>query len=356
MEQAIMLVMALGALIGGLDRLFGNRLGLGSRFEEGFRLLGPIALGQAGIICLAPVLSDLLSPAVSTVYHAIGQDPGMFGSILAIDMGGFQMAELLADDPLIGQFAGIVAASMLGCTVTFTIPVGMGLLPVDRQDAFARGMLYGLIAMPFALVLGALMMGVSLPAALWCCLPVLLLSALMGVGIIRFPKGTLRCFRIFSKGVTLLITLGLTIGAVQYMTGWTILPGLAPLTDAMAVVSSIGIVLLGALPIAELLQRALKRPLAHLAPRLHLSENAVVNLLICYVSVTPALASLAAMDDGDVTVNAAFSVCAASCLSAHLGFALATAPTAAAAMLVSKLAGGLLGALLALLLRRRASA
>ncbi|MGN1021078.1 MAG: ethanolamine utilization protein EutH, partial [Aristaeellaceae bacterium] len=87
MEQIIMIIMAVGAALGGVDRILGNRMGLGDKFEEGFRLLGPVALAQAGIICIAPVLAEVLGPAVKTVYHALGQDPAMFGSILAIDMG-----------------------------------------------------------------------------------------------------------------------------------------------------------------------------------------------------------------------------------------------------------------------------
>lgn len=353
MNQVIMYIMAAGALIGGLDRIFGNRLGLGRRFEEGFNLLGPIALGQAGIICLAPVLSNMLGPVVSRAYHALGQDPGMFGSIFAIDMGGFQMSALLADDPLIGSFAGIVVASMLGCTITFTMPVGMGLLPAEKQDAFARGTMYGLIAMPVAMILGALICGISFGAALWCCLPVIVLAVVLSVGILRFPRGTLRCFRVFSRGISGLITLGLTVGAVQYMTGWELLPGLAPLTEAMGVVSSIGIVLLGALPVAELLQRLLRRPMMKLAPRMGLSESGAVNMLICAVSVTPALASLRDLDDTGITVNSAFAVCAASCLSAHLGFVVAMAPAMTTAMIAAKVVGGMLGAALALLMARR---
>ena len=38
------------ALGGGADRLLGNRFGLGEKFEEGFRLMGPIALSMVGII------------------------------------------------------------------------------------------------------------------------------------------------------------------------------------------------------------------------------------------------------------------------------------------------------------------
>ena len=60
MNQIIMWIMAVGAVLGGLDRIAGNRFGLGKRFEEGFNLLGPTALSMAGIICLTPFLSRFL--------------------------------------------------------------------------------------------------------------------------------------------------------------------------------------------------------------------------------------------------------------------------------------------------------
>ena len=55
MNTTIMWIMAAGAATGGLDRICGNRLGLGKRFEEGFMLLGATALSMAGIICLTPL-------------------------------------------------------------------------------------------------------------------------------------------------------------------------------------------------------------------------------------------------------------------------------------------------------------
>jgi len=352
MEDILMIIMAAGAILGGLDRLFGNRFGLGGKFEEGFHLLGPVALAQAGIICAAPLLSQILGPAVSAAYHALGQDPGMFGSILALDMGGYQMAALLADDPQVGRFAGIVVASMLGCTVSFTIPVGMAFLPKERQDDFARGILYGLIALPVALVIGAVLCGMDWLAALWLCLPVVALAVLLGVGLMKFPTAMVRGFRVFAGMIKAITTIGLTIGAVQYMTGWTILPTLAPLKEAMEVVASIGIVLLGALPMAEIMQRLLKQPMARLGRLLHIGEKGAVNLLICFVSSTPALAAMKDMEARDVMVNAAFAVSAASCLSAHLGFVLAVEPTLTMPMVVSKLLGGVLGAGLAVWLGR----
>lgn len=50
MDKIMMWVMAICALIGGVDQLAGNKFGLGRRFEDGFQLLGPTALSMAGLI------------------------------------------------------------------------------------------------------------------------------------------------------------------------------------------------------------------------------------------------------------------------------------------------------------------
>ena len=55
-NQVLMAVMAAGAVLGGADRLLGNKFGLGEQFERGFMLLGPLALSMAGMVCLALLL------------------------------------------------------------------------------------------------------------------------------------------------------------------------------------------------------------------------------------------------------------------------------------------------------------
>lgn len=139
MNQILMAIMAAGVVLGGMDRLLGNRFGYGEKFEEGFRLLGPTALSMAGMICLAPVLANVLGKAIIPFYQAIGVDPSMFGSVLAIDMGGYQLAKELAIDSSIGSYAGIVVSAIFGCTLVFTIPVGMGMIKEEDQTLFAKG-------------------------------------------------------------------------------------------------------------------------------------------------------------------------------------------------------------------------
>ena len=122
MSEVLLLIMALFALIGGADRILGNRMGLGERFEEGITAMGGLALAMLGIICLAPVLANLLRPVVVPVFRLLGADPAMFaGSLLACDMGGGALALELADDPQAGLFGGVLCGSMLGATIVFTI-------------------------------------------------------------------------------------------------------------------------------------------------------------------------------------------------------------------------------------------
>ena len=58
-DQMILWVMAVGVLIGAGDKITGNHLGLGEKFDEGFQAMGSLALGMVGIVCLAPVISKL---------------------------------------------------------------------------------------------------------------------------------------------------------------------------------------------------------------------------------------------------------------------------------------------------------
>ena len=96
-NEIIVYLMVLFMALGALDRIFGNRFGLGEKFEEGIQAMGSLALAMIGIICLAPVLASLLRPVVVPLYQALGADPAMFaGTILANDMGGAPLAQELA--------------------------------------------------------------------------------------------------------------------------------------------------------------------------------------------------------------------------------------------------------------------
>lgn len=353
MNQALMAVMAAGAVLGGLDRIFGNRLGLGEQFEKGFALLGPMALSMAGMICLVPVAADILGRAIVPFYRMIGVDPAMFGALLAIDMGGYHLAKELAADPLVGSYAGLVASSIFGCTLVFTIPVGMGMIPASDRPLFARGIMLGLAAMPVGLITGGLLCGLPLSACLHQNLPVFALALLLLLGLWKIPGGMVKGFCLFADGIKTVITAGLVLAAVEQLTGWNPLPGMEPIGDAMAVVSSIGVVMLGSLPMAELLRRVLERPFVLLGGRLGIKPQSLTGMLVSLATPLPTLAMYPDMDGQGKVAAGAFLVSGTSLLAAHMGFVASTEPEMLVPLTAAKLSGAFAAAALSFCLQTR---
>ena len=93
-HEILIVIFAIFAVIGAVDRIIGNRFGLGKEFEEGILAMGSLAMAMIGIITLAPVLANLLKPVIVPIFGFLGADPAMFaGTILACDMGGGALAE-----------------------------------------------------------------------------------------------------------------------------------------------------------------------------------------------------------------------------------------------------------------------
>lgn len=351
-NQIIMYMMCFGVLLGGVDRILGNRFGFGIKFENGFRMLGPVGLSMAGIICLAPLLSSSLGSIVTPLCNVLHIDPSIFGSILAIDMGGYLMAMDLAADPTIGRFSGIVVAAIFGCTVVYTIPVGLGFLSEEDRPLFTKGILLGFCAMPFGIIAGGLMMGLGIGAILWNCMPVLLISLLLAIGVIKKPDTMMKGFQGFARLMQIIATFGLTAAAITHLSGIPLIPSMTALQTAMQTVSAICIVMLGSMPLAELIQRIMKKPFAWISRHTGLNGASTTGLLLGLVSATPALAMIPDMDKrGKVVISS----CLVSCvcvLGAHVAFAMNTEPDMVPAMLVAKITGGAVAGAISLYVTR----
>ena len=350
-NRIIMWIMACGAVLGGFDRILGNRFGYGDKFEKGFQMLGNVGLSMAGIICLAPALGKGIRFLVGPVCNALKMDPSVFGSLLAIDMGGYSLAVDLAKDPQLGLYAGIIISSMFGATLVFHIPVGVGFLG-ERDESFMKGILLGLATMPGALLVGGLAMGLELGRILWNSLPVFLLSAALAVGILKAPGAMMRGFKAFARVIRAVATLGLTAAAVTHMTGFVLLDTMPPLQEAMKVAVSIGIVMLGGMPLAELLRRLLKVPFRWIGDRTGIDGVGTSAVLVALVSATPALAMLPQMNRRSRVVVAAFLVNGVCIIGSHFAFCQSVAPESVGALLAAKLGGGILAVTVALVCTR----
>ena len=353
MSEVLLLVMALFALVGALDRIFGNRMGLGERFEEGITTMGSLALAMLGIICLAPVLANLLRPVVVPVFRLLGADPAMFaGSLLACDMGGGPLALELADDPQAGLFGGVLCGSMLGATVVFTIPVAMGILEEKDRPFLAKGILAGIVTIPLGLLVGGLVAGMPILQVLKNLIPIVLFAGVIAIGLWRWEDAMIRIFGIFGKGIIALITVGLGLGIFQGITGIALLPGLAPIEEGFLTVGAIAIVLAGAFPLVAVLTRLLRKPLLKLGITLGINETAAAGLLASLANSIASFTLVKDMDDRGKVVNVAFAVSAAFVFGDHMGFTAGFAPQWLVPMIIGKLVGGISAVAVALWLTK----
>lgn len=352
-HEILIAVMAAFALIGGVDRILGNKLGLGKNFEEGILAMGSLAMAMLGIISLAPVLAAVLRPVVVPVYRFLGADPAMFaGTILACDMGGAALAAEMSGDPQAALLGGVITGSMLGATIVFTIPVAMGILSEEDRPAMAKGILAGLVTIPVGILVGGVVAGFPLGMILGNLIPVVVIGLLIALGLWKAEDAMIRGFGWFGKGITAIITAGLAAAIVEELTGFVLIPGLAPLEEGFQTVGAIAIVLAGAFPLVAVLTRLLRKPLMKLGGLLGINDTAAAGLVATLANSIATFGLVRDMDPRGKVVNIAFAVSAAFVFGDHLGFTAGFAPEMLPAMILGKLAGGVSAVAVALLMTR----
>ena len=352
--EIIIWIMAVFALMGAADRLLGNRLGLGKRFEEGILAMGSLAMAMIGVIALSPVLAALLKPVVVPVFSMLGADPAMFaGTLLACDMGGGSLAMELTDNPEAAMLGGVLTGSMLGATVVFTIPVALGILQPEDRPALAKGVLCGIVTIPVGIFAGGLAAGFPVGMVARNLVPILLIAALIALGLWRAEKAMIRGFTVFGKIVTAMITVGLAAAIVESLTGFALIPGLAPITEGFETVGAIAIVLAGAFPLVFAVTKVLEKPLMKLGKRLAINDTAAAGLIASLANSIATFGMVKDMDRRGKVINIAFAVSAAFVLGDHLGFTAGFAPQMLLPVIVGKLTGGISAVVVALFLTKK---
>jgi ethanolamine transporter len=353
-NEIIVYLMVIFMALGAIDRIIGNKFGLGQEFESGILALGSLALAMVGIISLAPVLANILRPVLVPVYRLFGADPAMFaGSILANDMGGAPLAMELAETREAGLFGGLIVGAMLGPTLVFSIPVALGILQPEDRPFLARGVLAGLITIPIGSLVGGLVAGFSLRMILVNLIPIAIFAALIILGLIFAENAMIKGFTIFGKGIVIVITIGLAAAIIEALTGFVVIPGMAPISDGMEIVADIAIVLAGAFPLVYVITKVFRKPLMKLGHLLGMNDVSAAGLVASLANSIPMFGLMKDMDNRGKIINVAFAVSAAFVFGDHLGFTAGFAPEMLTAVICGKLVGGITAIAVAMLLTRK---
>ena len=353
-HEILIAIMALFAVFGAIDRIFGNRWGLGKEFEEGILAMGSLALAMVGIVSLAPVLASLLKPVVVPIYGWLGADPAMFaGTILACDMGGGALATQMTDDLQAAMLGGVLTGSMLGATIVFTIPVAMGILRESDRPAMAKGILCGIVTIPVGVFVGGVVAGFPTGMIARNLIPIILIAVLIALGLWRAERAMVKGFEIFGKFVVIVVTIGLASAIVEALTGYAIIPGMAPISEGFETVGTIAIVLAGAFPLVFVVTKLLRKPLMAVGRKLGINDAAAAGLIASLANSIATFGMVKDMNERGKVINIAFAVSAAFVFGDHLGFTAGFAPEMMGAMIAGKLVGGISAVGVAMWLTRK---
>ena len=366
-NSVIMMIMMIFMLVGAIDKIMGNKFGYGEEFENGFNAIGPLALSMAGVVAAAPVLAKLLGPILTPIYTAIGADPSMFATtILACDMGGYPLAMELAEDPAIGNFAGLILGTMMGPTIVFTIPVALGIISKEDRSYLGAGVLAGLITVPIGCIVGGLVMNmtpykVGIDTILINLIPVIIIAGLIVVGLWFAPAAMIKGFNVFGTGVTIVITAFTAIAVFQEITGImfplfdvmsTVDPdlGYTPLDSGLLTCGQIGIVLIGAFPMVKWITKTFGGALGKIGGALGMDEKGSAGLVATLANNIAMFNIMGEMNPKGKLLNVAFAVSAAFVFGDHLGFTAGNEPEMIFPVILGKLVAGITAVILAYIL------
>ena len=349
--NGISLAIFIFSMLGAVDYIIGNKIGMGKEFQRAFAMFGPMALTMLGMLVIVPAIGVWLTPVLEAFYAAFRIDPSVIpASLFANDMGGLALAQAVARSESVGNFSAFIVSSMMGAVVSYTIPVSLSLVKQEQHKDLFYGLLCGIATIPVGCFVGGLLCGLPVGVTFLTLLPLIILSALVAVALVLIPAACIRFFSAFGFFVKLLGIIGLVCAVFTYLTKIEISPYFDSLKNAAFVCVSASVTLSGTLPMMFLVGKLLRRPLNALGAKLNINAIATLMLLGTLVSNTPTLGMMEQMDKKGVVLNAAFAVSAAFMFGAHLALTMAIDSKYVLPMIISKFISGLCALVLALIL------
>lgn len=334
----LMFIFAVFAIIGAVDRIIGNRFGIGQEFEKGIMATGSLALSMVGMICIAPAFTKILIPVITPVANFFHFDPSVIiGCVLANDLGGASLAKDIAAESIYGGFNGLIVASMLGATISFTIPVALRSIKKELHKEVLLGILCGIATIPVGCIISGLIIGLDFLGIMLNLAPVIVIAVITCIGILKAPNVTVKIFKVLGHLIVCLVTVGLAGGIFKSLTGKTIIPGMADILEGFEIVANIGIILAGVFPLIFVVSKILRKVFAKFGKILKINDISVMGFISSLANSIPTFEMAEKMDKKGIVMNMAFVVSGSFVFGDHLAFTMAFDKKFVGAMIAGKL-------------------
>lgn len=293
-------------------------------------------------------------------------------TFIAVDMGGYQLADALAQTRE-SWIMAMMTGYMAGATIVFTVPVALKMLEKRDRKYLALGVMSGLLAIPIGVFVASAVIAVSHPvirevvstnadatyqlALTWAqigvnLVPLIIICVALALGLKFKPDAMIKGFIVFGRVMEGALKIVFVLVVVEYFTGlFTMVfgsfgfdPIIADEDDmfrALETAGAIGMMLCGAFPMVYLIRKYLAKPLAKIGGAVGLSSDATAGLLAGSANVLALLSMVKYLKARDKVICMAFAVCCAFLFGDHLSFTANFQPSLIVPVLLGKLAAGI---------------
>lgn len=380
-DLVIYIIMAC-AVIGCFYSIKDSEYELGKQFTAGIESIGGLFIPIAGIMAALPILNVFISKFIAPLFTVFGADAAMAAtSLLAVDMGGYQLAAALAQTHE-AWIISMTVGYMAGATIVFSIPIATKIIDEKYHRQLSIGTMIGFITIPLGVLVTNILIMIFNPMIrtvvssdpnapqvllnmtfvilMKNLLPLIIICLLMAIGLWKKSELMIKGFQYFSKFIEIFTKVILTISILEHFTHifsnlfgtYPLDPIIADSVDierALEVAGYIGLMLSGALPMVYLIETKLKKPIENLSDKLNISRKIATGILASSANVIAAFTMIDdTMDDREIIAITAFSVCGAFVIGDHLAFTANFQPQLILPLMIGKLTAGLLAVWIAL--------
>lgn len=334
-ERILLIIFAVTFAVGMADYIMGGKYGLGRKLAEGLQTFAPLFFTMAGFLVITPLLAGAIAPWAGRIFSFSGADPGMIsGFIIACDNGAYPLARQISQSAEGAGFGGILVGSVIGVNV-ICMPLFMQLVKKEDRPYCFKGLMYGIITVPAGVFAGSLCAGYSMDFICRQMPPLLLISAIAAFLLWRVPEQLVKALTFFARFMEIIALSGAAAAVFAELSGIKI-KGLLPLSDALAVIGSIVVLLAGVYVFMELFSRIFRKLLAAAGRKLQVNETSVMGFLTTLANSIPTLSMLKDMDPRGKLLNCVFMSSGAFMIGDHLAYCGAVVPELLFPMIVTK--------------------
>jgi len=160
------------------------------------------------------------------------------------------------------------------------------------------------------------------------------------LGLTKFEKVTVKIINAFGIIIRGVLTFGLLVGIIEFMTGYKVIPYADTLENSITVIISIVGIMVCALPLLYIIKKIFAKPLGAMGKKLGINETSAFGFITTLGTSLTTFEMANKMDRRGLVLNSALAVSASFALIDHFAFTMAYNPDFVLPVVAGKIISG----------------